>query len=65
MPKITKRAVYALKPKDAAYFVWDNFVAGFGVRVMPTRAKTFQVQYRKGPRTGRASLGRFGVVTVD
>ena len=65
MPKITKRVVAALKPKNQAYFIWDSLVVGFGVRVMPTGTKTFQVQYRKGARTRRSSLGRFGVVTVD
>lgn len=65
MPKITKRAVDAFKPRDKAYFVWDSLVVGFGVRVMPTGTKTFQVQYRKGARTRRASLGRVGVVTVE
>ena len=65
MAKLTKRTVDALKPKADAYFVWDGQVVGFGVRVMPSGTKTFQVQYRKGRRTRRSSLGRFGVVTVD
>ena len=65
MPKLTKRAIDALKPKAESYFVWDSILVGFGVRVMPSGTKTFQVQYRKGRRTRRASLGRYGVVTVD
>lgn len=65
MPKITKRVIDALKPKADAYFIWDSLVTGFGVRVMPSGTKTFQVQYRKGARTRRSSLGRVGVVTVD
>lgn len=65
MTKLTKRTVDALQPKAESYFVWDGYVVGFGVRVMPSGTKTFQVQYRKGRRTRRSSLGRFGVVTVD
>jgi len=40
-------------------------VIGFGVRVMPSGARTYQVQYRKGGRTRRSSIGRHGVVTAD
>ena len=65
MPKLTKRTVEALAPKTASYFVWDSEVTGFGVRVMPSGAKSYQVQYRKGGRTRRASIGRHGAVTVD
>ena len=65
LPKITKRAVAALQPRTTSYFIWDTLVVGFGVRVMPSGTKTFQVQYRKGARTRRAALGRFGVVSVE
>jgi len=65
LPKITKRVVSALQPLTTSYFMWDSLVVGFGVRVMPSGTKTFQVQYRKGARTRRASLGRFGVVSVE
>lgn len=65
MTKLTKRTIDALQPKAESYFVWDGHVVGFGIRVMPSGTKTFQVQYRKGRRTRRSSLGRFGVVTVD
>jgi len=65
MPKLTKRAIDALKPEAADFFVWDSQIAGFGVRVMPSGAKTYQAQYRKGGRTRRVSLGRHGKITVD
>ncbi|MEN8949926.1 site-specific integrase [Planktotalea arctica] len=65
MPKLTKRTIDALKPNAEPYFVWDSILVGFGVRIMPSGTKTFQVQYRKGRRTRRTSLGRYGVVTVD
>ncbi len=65
MPKLTKRSVEALTIKAEDYFVWDDEVKGFGVRVMPSGARTYQVQYRKGGRTRRVSVGRHGTVTVD
>ncbi|WP_127563066.1 site-specific integrase [Nioella ostreopsis] len=65
MPKLTKRTVEALPVKPENYFVWDDEVKGFGVRVMPSGTRTYQVQYRKGGRTRRASIGRHGTVTVD
>ena len=65
MPKLTKRTVEALKPEAKDYFVWDSQIAGFGVRVMASGAKTYQAQYRKGGRTRRVSLGRHGKITAD
>lgn len=65
MAKLTKRSVEALEPEAKDYFVWDSQIAGFGVRIMPSAAKTYQAQYRKGGRTRRVSAGRHGKVTVD
>lgn len=50
MTKLTKRSVEALKIEAKDYFVWDSQIAGFGLRVMPSGAKTYQAQYRKGIR---------------
>lgn len=65
MPKLTKRTVESLTTKTRDYFVWDSALAGFGVRIMPSGAKTYQAQYRRGGRTRRISVGRHGRVTVD
>ncbi|MXU66052.1 site-specific integrase [Oceanomicrobium pacificus] len=65
MPKLTKRTVESLPPKASDYFVWDSQIPGFGVRVMPSGARSYQAQYRKGGRTRRVSLGRHGKITVD
>jgi integrase len=65
MPKLTKRAVDALQPKATDYFVWDSQISGFGVRILPSGAKSYQAQYRKGGRTRRVSVGRHGKITVD
>ena len=65
MPKLTKRVVDALQSEAKDYFIWDSQIAGFGLRVMPSGAKTYQTQYRKGGRTRRVSIGRHGKITVD
>lgn len=65
MAKLTKRSVEAMVSEAKDYFVWDSQIAGFGVRVMPSGAKTYQAQYRKGGRTRRVSVGRHGKITVD
>ena len=65
MTKLTKRTVEALKIEAKDYFVWDTQIAGFGLRVMPSGAKTYQAQYRKGGLTRRVSLGRHGRITAE
>jgi len=65
MTKLTKRSVDALKIEAKDYFIWDSQIGGFGVRVMPSGAKTYQAQYRKGGRTRRVSLGRHGNITAE
>ncbi len=39
MPKITKRAVDALKPAERERVIWDDDVTGFGIRVHPSGRK--------------------------
>ena len=71
MPKITKRLVDALRPdrngKDV--FVWDagdGALKGFGIRIKPSGAASYFVQYRnKEGRTRRLVLGRLGTLTPD
>src|ERR1700740_833310 len=71
MPKINKRLVDALRPdrngKDV--FVWDagdGALKGFGIRIKPSGAASYFVQYRnKEGRTRRLVLGRLGTLTPD
>jgi len=65
MPKLTKRCVDNFDIRAKSYFEWDSEVKGFGVRIMPSGTKTYQVQYRKGGRTRRASIGRHGNITAE
>lgn len=70
--RITKRAVDACEVKDKPYFVWDDEITGFGVKINPTGRKTYVFQYRvaapgKSAQTParRFTIGKHGNVTPD
>lgn len=66
MPKLSKRTLDSLLPKDKDYFAWDSELKGFGVRVSPKGQKAFLIQYRDDSgRTRRKRLGNFGVFTAE
>jgi hypothetical protein len=66
--RITKRAVDGLEAGAAERFVWDADLPGFGVRVRPSGAKSYVVQYRagsgRGAATRRVTLGAVGKLTT-
>ncbi len=57
MPKLSERVVNTAEPRDSDYFIWDEDLPGFAVRVLPTGRKRYIVQYRAGRRSRRISLG--------
>jgi integrase len=71
MPKITKRVLDALRPSvdGRDVFIWDagdGSLKGFGVRIKPSGAASYLVQYRnREARTRRLVLGRVGTLTPD
>src|SRR5580692_7770467 len=71
MPKITKRLVDALRPDRSGkdVFQWDagdGALKGFGIRMKPSSAASYLVQYRnKEGRTRRLVIGKVGTLTPD
>ena len=67
---LNKRNVDALKPEDKPWIAWDDRLTGFGLRVHPTGAKSFIVNYRAGDGGRKAPnkrvvIGRYGKITAD
>lgn len=63
--RLSNRTVDALAPEERDYFVWDEELPSFGVRVYASGRKTYLVQYRAGRRTRRLTLGIHGVFTSE
>ena len=60
---ISKTTCTKAAPQAAAYTLWDDRLPGFGLRVMPSGAKSFVLKFRDAD-SGRQhwhTLGRFGV----
>jgi hypothetical protein len=64
MPKLTKRAVDAAEIREREYFIWDEDLPGFGLRVLSSGRKRYIIQYRAGRRSRRISLGPAAVLTA-
>ena len=67
MAKLTKRFLDTLKPHaERDLFVWDSELRGFGLRMKPSGAASFLVQYRTlQGRTRRLAFARAGTLTPD
>jgi integrase len=65
--KLTKRSIDDLEPLPSGdLYVWDDEVAGFGLRVKRSGVRSFMVQYRNASGVSRRiTLGKFGVLTAD
>jgi integrase len=68
--RITKRSVDSVESSPANVFLWDNEVAGFGLKVTPTGRKVYIVQYRlaglgRSSTTKRVTLGEHGALAPD
>ena len=67
--KLTEKRIRDLKPKPKQFFVWDDELPGFGVRVGASSSKSYVLRYRVGGgRTGqqrRATLSKCSSVTLE
>jgi integrase len=66
MAALTKRTVDAIQPAERDVILWDDALAGFGVRVKPSGVCTYIVQYRNAHgHSRRHTIGRHGPLTPD
>lgn len=70
--RITKSAVDKYGKEEKPYFIWDDTITGFGVKINPTGRKIYVYQYRvaapgKSARTParRFTIGKHGSLTAD
>ena len=67
---LTRKVIDALQPTDRSWIAWDDKLTGFGVRIHPSGAKSFIVNYRAGDGGSnapikRVTIGRYGRVAPD
>ncbi|MYE59766.1 MAG: tyrosine-type recombinase/integrase [Alphaproteobacteria bacterium] len=62
--RLTDAAIARLRPREREYTVWDNRVAGLGVRVRPSGGKTWVLLLDASGRTKRVSLGPVSTKSV-
>ncbi|QCO06007.1 site-specific integrase [Azospirillum argentinense] len=65
MTKITKRSVDAAVPGEQEFFLWDEELKGFGLRIYPSGRKMYLAQFRAGGRLRRVNIGPHGVLAPD
>ncbi len=66
MSKLTKRSVESFEPGASPIVRYDDKLAGFGVRVMPSGRRYYFARYRnKHGRSRWFTIGEHGKLTVD
>ena len=65
MPKLTKRHIDALPAREKEYFVWDDQLKGFGVRVYPNGGKRYVAQAVRRGKTIRVQIGRYEALPFE
>jgi integrase len=63
--KLSKRIIDQATPQDEDYFIWDDELVGFGLRVFTSGRRSYLVQYRAKGRTRRLTIGPHGVWTPE
>jgi len=65
MPKITKTIVEKATAKEKPYFLFDDHLSGFCVRITPGGKKTYYVQYMVNKKIQRVAIGAHGIFTTE
>lgn len=64
--KLTERLIASLKPAAQDAFVWDDALRGFGVRIKPSGAKSYFIQYRNADHVSkRFTLGKTSELKLE
>ena len=65
MPKLTKTLIERAEIKNKPYFLFDDLLTGFCVRILSTGKRHYYVQYMKHKRVKRIAVGRHGILTTE
>ena len=65
MAKLSKRTVDQAQAGEKDYFIWDDELPGFGLRVFASGKRSYLIQYRAAGRTRRYTIGLHGVWTPE
>jgi integrase len=65
MARLSKRIVDAAETRASDYFIWDDELPGFGLRVFQSGKRSYLVQYRAAGRTRRYTIGLHGAWTAE
>jgi integrase len=65
MPKLTKTIVERTEIKEKPYFLFDEQLPGFCLRVAPNGKRHYHLQYLKNKKVRRIALGLHGIVTAE
>ncbi|WP_227672790.1 Arm DNA-binding domain-containing protein [Komagataeibacter sp. FXV3] len=60
MARLNKKTVTAATPEAKDYFLWDDSIPAFAVRVWPSGRKVYVIHYRSGGRLRRYTIGQHG-----
>ncbi|WP_231873738.1 Arm DNA-binding domain-containing protein [Acetobacter tropicalis] len=63
MAKLSKKIVTAAERAEKDYFLWDDRIPAFAVRVWPSSRKVYVFHYRAGGRMRRYTIGQHGSPT--
>jgi integrase len=63
--RLTEKSVARIVPEDRDVFGWDDAMPGFGVRVKPSGAKSYIIQYRRGAVSKRMTIGSSTLLRLE
>jgi hypothetical protein len=63
--RLSKRGVEAVGSRARDVFVWDSEVRGFGLKVTPKGRRIYILQYSRGNRDRRITIGHHGELTAE